>query len=188
MLPDDNIFVEKEIVVSEKIDGEGFSLYHDYLHARSINSKDHGSRHWLKNLHSHIKYLIPKGWKICGENMFACHSIFYNKLPSYFLVFGIFDENNNYLSWDDVVGYSKILDLVTVPVLYRGIWDIEKVKACFTGKSKFGKEQEGYVVRTAESFSFEKFNENTAKWVRENHVTTNGFWMNKPIIPNKLVS
>ena len=187
MLPDDNIFVGKEIVVTSKLDGECTGMTNTTCHARSLDSRDHPSRHWVKSLHGKIKYKIPKNFHLFGENVFAKHSIFYDKLPSYFLVFGIFDENNNYLSWDDVVEYSKMLDLITVPVLYRGIWDIEKVKFCFTGKSQFGEEQEGYVVRTAGSFPLEKFNENTGKYVRKSHVKTSKFWMNKPIVPNRLI-
>jgi hypothetical protein len=36
--------------------------------------------------------------------------------------------------------------------LYRGAWDEQAIKVCWNGKSVFSKEQEGYVVRNAESF------------------------------------
>lgn len=43
-------FEGKEVVVTEKMDGENTTMYRDYLHARSIDSKDHPSRHWIKNV------------------------------------------------------------------------------------------------------------------------------------------
>lgn len=82
-------FYNKKIVVTIKMDGESCTMYRDKIHARSIDSKNHPSRHWVKQFHSTIKYNIPKNWRICGENLFAKHSIFYNNLPSFFF-FGIF--------------------------------------------------------------------------------------------------
>ena len=162
------------------------SIYRDHMHARSIDSKDHISRHWIKNFVSSFQHEIPAGWRITAENLYAKHSIWYNGLPSYLFVFGIFNEKNVYLSWDEVKEYSQVLHLENVPVLYRGIWDDDKVKACFTGKSVFGdSEQEGYVVRLAKEFPFSKFAKCTAKFVRKSHVQTSDFWMTQPVVPNR---
>ena len=38
VLPSDDIFRGKPVVVTEKMDGENTTLYADYLHARSIDS------------------------------------------------------------------------------------------------------------------------------------------------------
>jgi len=137
LLPDIKGFVNKRIIVSEKIDGENTSIYGNHIHARSIDSKDHPSRHWVKNLHARIKHEIPDGWRICGENCFALHSIYYTELPSYFLVFGVYNEKNEYLNWDDTVEICNMLGLIHVPVLYDGIWGENEVKKCFTGKSVY---------------------------------------------------
>jgi hypothetical protein len=181
---DTNIFHGKNIVVTEKVDGENSTLTYTKVHARSIDSRDHPSRHWLKKLWSQI--LIPEGMRICGENMYAQHSIPYNQLPSYFLVFAIF-EADNCLSWDEITEWCDCIGLCHVPVLYRGLWDIEKVKACYTGQSKYGTIQEGYVVRTASEFPIDQFNLNVAKFVRKNHVQTNEHWMSQTVIPNNLL-
>ena len=85
-------FGGQEVIVSEKIDGENSNIHPNYFHARSIDGRNHISRTWIKNLHSKICYNIPEGWRICGENTYAKHSIYYSKLPSYFLVFAIFNE------------------------------------------------------------------------------------------------
>lgn len=186
ILQDTTHFNGIDVVVTEKIDGENTTIYGDGTsHARSLDSKSHSSRDWLRQLVGKIAHNIPVGFRICGENVYACHSIFYNALPSYFLVFSIYDQDTC-LSWDDTIAYAEMLELQTVPVIYRGSWDECKVKNCFTGKSVFGEEQEGYVVRTAQSFSSNNFAKNVAKMVRANHVITSSHWMNEEIKPNLL--
>ena len=208
-------FLGKEVVVSEKIDGENTSMMSDYIHARSLDSGDHLSRHWVKALHGTIKHQIPKGWRICGENMFALHSIYYTGLTSYFYVFAIFDENNTCLAWKDVEDFSDLLGLQTVPVLYKGIWDKDLVSKCYTQKSilkgwtpkkeikefkdfrrkifdgeeisSFADEsQEGYVCRIANAFDYSDYDKYVAKWVKKNHVQSSDNWMTEAVIPNKL--
>ncbi|MBT4140719.1 MAG: RNA ligase family protein [Candidatus Latescibacteria bacterium] len=93
-------FEGKEVIVTEKMDGENTTMYHDHIHARSTTSSPHPSRDWVKKLWSQIQFNIPKGLRVCGENVFAKHSIHYRALPSYFLVFAIFEENVC-LSWKE---------------------------------------------------------------------------------------
>ena len=100
-------FEGKEVVVTEKLDGENTTLYRNHIHARSLDSKDHASRHWVKMLHGTISFHIPEGWRICGENVYALHSIYYEQLTSYFYVFSIWNENNECLSWDETVEWAE---------------------------------------------------------------------------------
>ena len=90
-------FKGQRVIVTVKVDGENTNLYNDRVHARSIDSGDHVSRHWVKAFHAGVKYDIPNGWRICGENCYALHSIYYDRLPSYFLAFGIYNENKPFL-------------------------------------------------------------------------------------------
>ena len=182
-----NHFIGHEVVVSEKLDGECTGMTNDMCHARSLDSKDHPSRHWVKQLHSSIKKEIPEGWKIFGENLYAKHSIHYNNLPSYFLVFGIYNDKNICLSWDDTKEWCSLMDLHTVPELYRGIWDEEHIKSLWKGTSVFGGEGEGYVVRVVEAFSYDQFWGNVAKMVRQDHVQTDSHWMEQAVVKNLLV-
>lgn len=193
ILSDVKHFEGQEVVVSSKLDGENSSLYRDHIHARSLDSKHHPSRTWIKALHGQICQDIPIGWRITGENLFATHSIHYRNLESYFYVFGIYNDKNLCLSWDETVEWTTMLGLITVPVLYRGLWDEKAVKACWTGESVAspGDPQEGYVVRIAGSFPYEVqdeglFSKFTAKFVRENHVQTNSHWLEQAVKPNLL--
>jgi hypothetical protein len=177
-------FVDKTVVVTEKMDGENTSLYCDGIHARSLDSRYHESRAWVKALHGRIKHLIPVGWRICGENMFAVHSIEYDELPSYFLAFSVWDENNVCLGWDDTVSLCSELELATVPVIQTGkFWENDLRRL---GASLNPNKVEGYVVRNIQSFDYKSFAKNIAKYVRRNHVTTDEHWMNMPIQKNGL--
>lgn len=180
-------FINKEIIVTEKLDGENTSMYCNKIHARSIDSGYHPSRTWIKALHASVCYNIPKGFRICGENMQAKHAILYDNLPSYFFVFGIYNDSNVCLSWDETIALSNSLGLQTVPILYRGIWDEQKVQACFTARSVFGNSaQEGYVCRKVDEFSYNDFIYSVSKFVRLFHVAGNEHW-SKEYIPNKLI-
>ncbi|WP_145134569.1 RNA ligase family protein [Paenibacillus sp. Y412MC10] len=179
-------FVRKEVVITEKMDGENTTMYPDFIHARSLDSKDHPSRHYVKTLHGGIRYLIPEGYRLCGENVYAKHSLAYDALPGYFMLFSVWNEQNLCLSWDETVVWADRLGIPTVPLLYRGIWDEEAAKRCYTKKSCCGGEQEGYVVRLASSFPYEQFRQSLAKFVRNNHVQTDEHWLSRPVKPNGL--
>jgi hypothetical protein len=177
-------FENEDVVVTEKMDGENTTLYKDASHARSLDSKNHPSRNWVKQMHASIANDIPDGWRICGENVYAQHSISYKNLKSYFYVFSIWNENNECLSWDETEEWCKLLGLVHVPVLYRGKWDGK----LFSSKNpfKFDHDAEGYVIRKSGKFSFSEFSKSIAKFVRKNHVQTDTHWMELEVVPNKL--
>ncbi|MDO7907784.1 RNA ligase family protein [Paenibacillus sp. JX-17] len=179
-------FTGKDVVVTEKMDGENTTMYRDFIHARSLDSKDHPSRHPVKTIHGSIRYLIPEGYRLCGENVYAKHSIEYSDLPGYFMLFSVWNEQNVCLSWDETEEWAQRLGLVTVPVLYRGPWDEKALKACYTEKSTAGGVQEGYVVRNTAAFPYSEFRQNLAKFVRQNHVQTDEHWLSRPIEPNGL--
>ena len=82
------------------------TIYRDGSHARSLDSKNHVSRDWIKSLQSRIAFDIPDGWRLCGENLFARHSISYTNLDGYFYLFSIWDDSNNCLSWDDTTMWA----------------------------------------------------------------------------------
>jgi len=185
ILKDTNDFINKNIVLTEKMDGENTTIDSNHYHARSLDSSDHESQHWLKNELSKIQYLIPKGYRICGENLYAKHSIFYNKLYSYFMVFSIWN-GNVCLSWEHTKIMCEKLGLRTVPVRYEGKFNELELRNLNYPNSRCGLEAEGYVIRNYEEFLFEDFNKNVAKYVREGHVQTDKHWKNQKIIKNQI--
>ena len=175
-------FVGREVIVTEKLDGENTSLYADHIHARSIDSRHHPSRNWVKQLHGRIAHHIPDGWRICGENVYAKHSLFYDDLDSYFFLFSIWDEANACLDWDATLEWSDLLEVPTPPQLYRGTWDEETIRSLPINEHR----QEGYVVRLVDGYRYDDFQSSIAKWVRPGHVQTDQHWMHAAVVPNKL--
>lgn len=187
-LADTSNFDGKEVVVTIKMDGENTTMYNDYIHARSLDSNNHPSRNWVKNFHSQIMCDIPDGWRVCGENLYAKHSIHYNDLQSYFQVFSIWDENNVCLSFDDTREWCELMGLDFVPIIYKGRFDAEFIHNEFLRyQSKSNDEVEGYVVRLADSFEYGSFRDSIAKWVRPNHVQCHGHWTRDALVQNKRV-
>jgi ATP-dependent RNA circularization protein (DNA/RNA ligase family) len=184
VMKDTSIFKGRRVIVTEKMDGENTTMYSDYIHARSIDSGGHESRQWVKNYHAQFAYNIPQGWRFCGENLYAKHTLKYWELPSYFMLFGIWNDSNTCLNWDETIEYAGILDIETVPVLYDGIWDEELVLG-IAGRLDM-KRQEGYVVRLADSFPYGAFRKSVAKYVRAEHVGTGHHWMAQMVIKNEM--
>jgi hypothetical protein len=136
----------REVVITEKMDGENTTMYTDHLHARSLDSRHHPSRDWVKMFWGSINYLIPNGWRICGENVYARHSIAYDDLETYFYGFSIWDENNVALSWDDTLYYfEEMFNIRPVPTLFRGTFTEEAVLKVIDSLDPFT--QEGFVIR-----------------------------------------
>lgn len=103
-----------KLVLTEKLDGQNNCFNKHGVFARS---------HTAPTKHPWDKPLIER-WQlikrdlnnleIFGENMYGIHSIAYSKLESYFYVFAI-REDNQWLSWEEVKFYAKLLDFPVVP-------------------------------------------------------------------------
>jgi len=178
-------FEGQRVVVSAKMDGQNTTMYRDGLHARSVSSESHPSQSRVRGLHAAIAHEIPDGWRICGENLFARHSIHYRHLSSYFMVYSIWDEHNVALSWDATVEWCALLGLQTVPVLYDGQWDERVVRELYRPTLN-GDDCEGYVVRLAAAIPYGAFRRSVAKWVRADHVQTIHNWARQAVVPNHL--
>ena len=191
-LKDDSIFRGKNIVMTEKMDGENTTWYNDYYHARSLKSSNHESRNWAKGLWAQKSYLMDENMRICGENCYAVHSIKYRNLKSYFFMFSIWIENEC-LSWKDTEEYAGILGLETVPVIYRGPYSEEIVKSSFKEYDDARDNNvEGYVIRLEDSFTYGNFRNSMAKFVkpsfRQKVEDSEGHWLSKKIEANELAN
>jgi len=184
VLKSTDCFRGMDVVVTEKMDGENTTLYRNHTHARSLDSRHHPSRDWIKGFWGNIRYQIPYGLRICGENLYATHSIKYDNLYSYFYGFSIWNNENVCLSWEDTIEYFICLDIVSVPVLYKGIYDEKIIKELWNDSMQDA--SEGYVVRNIEAFKYDDFGKNVAKFVRPAHVTSDEHWMHQQMTVNVL--
>jgi hypothetical protein len=171
------------IVATFKMDGENTTLYRDGMHARSVSGTSKPWQSWMRNFHAGIAYEIPEGWRICGENLYAKHSIGYDSLPSYFLGFSIWN-GASCLPWDETLDWFELLGITPVPLLYRGVYDEFHLKQ--TARLLDTNKHEGYVIRPLGGFQHSDFRRVVGKYVRPNHVQTSHHWQQEVLTKNQL--
>lgn len=162
------------LVVTEKMDGSNYTMTRNYSYGRSVDAR---SNHWdsrVKQLWSSLSEHIPEGWRFSGENMYARKSVAYENLPGCFILFGIWDESDNLLSWESTIEWAELLELPLPRVLYHG--DEFNQATTAWGKILNDEISEGFVVRNARTFHADEFQNNVAKYVRSNHVRTSDDW------------
>jgi RNA ligase len=162
-------WLDGELVVTEKLDGGNLTFTRDEMYARSLDS---GTNPWEMTAHR-----IPDDWRVCGESMWARRSIAYHDLPGVFIVFGIWDETDTLLGWDDTVDWAQRLELPVVPVLYRG-GSLSEARAAWSQQRDAGA-SEGYVLRAAGRIPAAQFSHQVLKWVRAEHVRTEASWRHR---------
>jgi hypothetical protein len=188
---DYDFLVCKDLVVTVKMDGENCTMYNDHIHARSISSANHPSRDWVKQFHAGIKNDIEPGWRICGENLYAKHSIEYNDLESYFYGFSVW-QGTQCLGWDETMEWFKLLDINPVRCITEIPMELtfneDAVISVLEDCKQWCKanNHEGFVVRPRNGFAYKDFSDMVGKYVRANHVQTESHWMHSEIVPNNL--
>ena len=178
-------YIGQEIVITAKLDGENIHMNQKGCYARSDGNVT--TSPWSRNiwdpqegLYWKIKQYIGDDETIYGENLYGEHSIHYNKLTDYFHLFAV-NDGVNWYSWDDVKMMADIMNIPTVPELWRGrIYnenELQKLVEKYVHESEwYGDTREGVVVRRTDSFKIEDFYKYVCKWVRKDHVTTDEHW------------
>lgn len=169
-----NLQEASDLVVTEKMDGGNITLTRDHFFARSLDS---GTQLWdtqAKAIWAALRFDIPKGWRVSAESLYAARSVRYTDLPGPILVFGMWNDSNEMLAWDDIEEWSNLLGLPTAPVIYRG-GDYAKAISAWA-ETHDRETSEGFVVRNATAFHYDNFGTNVAKYVRANHVQTSAGW------------
>jgi hypothetical protein len=191
------------IVMTEKLDGENSCLNEFGVFSRSHATPCRDP--WTNHLWDRWELLKDKlkGLEFFGENLYAVHSIEYSGLESHFYIFAIREEDRWYF-WEEVEFYSQLVDIPTVPVLYKGsaaelkksdekhfegdatphdklkdfILSLVAMPSQLCDPRIYNTPKEGLVVRTARSFTVSEFSENVFKWVRPHHVQNEEHWRN----------
>jgi hypothetical protein len=170
-----------DIVISEKLDGENTGITRGGVFARSHAA--YTTSPWsieVRKLHQRIGRDLDEDVFLFGENMEGIHSLEYSNLKSYFYLFAVRD-GAIWIPWINVEEYAYLLDVPTVPILFKGQLQTEKelktlVESLVSKPSQLGGKIEGVVVRNAGMFHNDHFSENVMKWVRKGHVQTDEHW------------
>lgn len=191
----DSHFYDNEVVVTVKMDGENTSMYEDKLHARSIDSSFHESRSWVKGLWGSLQHTLGSSLRVCGENVYAKHTIEYNSLDTYFYGFSVWNQDTNIAyDWDTTLEFFKLLDITPVIEIYRGVYNATSIHVAYVNykhkQASQGQSVEGYVVRLASEFHYDDFPTSVNKFVEKKFKValdeSNKHWMTAQVVPNKL--
>lgn len=179
----------KEVVHTEKLDGENTCLNQHGVFARSHAAPTRNPwANFLKEKWSWLRHDLGE-LEIFGENVYAEHSIRYPNLESHFYVFAV-RLHEQWLSWEEVKFYAEMLDFPTVPeikfenptsleVIEKSVLEMVKESSAFGSEDVHTNElcsMEGLVTRNVEAFPVDQFKENVFKYVRPNHVKTDQHW------------
>jgi len=185
--------VGKPLIVTVKMDGSNALLVKEGVAARNASVATHRSFDMLKSIHAKVGHLIPEQVQVFGEWLYAKHSIHYTDklaLTSLYQVFAVYNRKTQlWLGWRDVEEWAARLGFETVPIVeFVREENFGKLVAKLqkNGEKLVAKGQEGFVVRSIYPFYYGQFQDNIAKYVRPNHVTTDVHWSRQPIQKNEV--
>jgi hypothetical protein len=185
-----NNLLDREIVITEKIDGENTSESEIGIFARSrIAPTKNPWSSWMKPKWEMIKNDLKSfDLELCGENMYAEHSILYSGINEHLYIFGARNTKHDvFLSWEETEYFAEMFDFKTVPVLFKGKmnsvidiknWSLNEIKTpSILNDSNFWiTPKEGFVYRIADEFPNDMFFNSVFKMVRKGHVKTDEHW------------
>ena len=218
----------KELVVEEKIDGANAALSFDACGELRLQSRGHflegGARErqfdlfktWALCHHRAFREALGTRYVMYGEWVYAKHTVFYDRLPHYFLEFDVLDrERELWLSTERRSELLSGLPVSSVPVLHTGPVGSRAELAALIRPSHYKSahwrasftqacEQGGYPAargwrETDDSHLAEglyvKWEDaervlGRAKYIRPSFLTSvldsGSHWMNRPLLPNRL--
>jgi hypothetical protein len=180
----------KTLVHTEKLDGENNCLSKYGVFARSHAAPT--TSPWTETLRQ-FWYQVKRDLgelEIFLENLYAVHSLEYQKLEHHFFVFAV-RQGDLWLSWEETKFYAAMLDLPTVPEIEvestptDPIAFEQKILRVVSGPGAFAPvdvhttkpaTMEGLVSRNTGAYHKEAFGRNVFKWVRKGHVKTSEHW------------
>ena len=190
---DPTIFLGKEVVITEKLDGGNTCLFHGEVYARSVAAPTTDG--WFDLVKKYHVWKTNDEWfnntAIYGEDLYGIHTLEYYPLAQdkTFYAFAARSAISDlwsskdivFHSWDTVTHCAKRLIVPTVPVVYRGEFEnVKEITEFFRDTlrtpSALGPEKEGFVMRIADAFSAEAFPQCVCKYVRKDHVQTDEHW------------
>lgn len=147
-------------------------------------------------------FKIPPYIQICGEWLYARHSIHYANPESctdqecddhgppvsdFFQVFGVYDNRFDiWLSWPEVEAWAEKIGAETVPVVEKRTFEYpDQVYEIYPEAQRLINDgHEGLVIRSKFPFHYDQFEDRLGKYVREDHVTTDEHWSRQEVVEN----
>lgn len=190
---DARAFLDHELLVEEKVDGEnlGLSMVDGRVMAQSRGSyielggmSFRGLDSWLRPRAARIGDELGEDLILFGEWCATRHSVPYDALPDWLLVFDVYDRRSGaFWSLEERDLLAESLQLAVVPHLARGRFDLGGLEALL-GESRIGHApMEGLVLRQLDN------PDNRAKLVRPDFVQAiDEHWRSQAVVPNRLAT
>jgi hypothetical protein len=216
------------LVVEEKLDGANAGLGFSESGELQLQSRGHyltgGGREkhfdlfkqWAHAHAAQLRDIVGHRYLVYGEWLYAKHTVFYDRLPSYFMEFDVYDrESQEFLSTERRREMFEGSPVSSVPVLRSATFDRLDELTSLVGRSLYktanwqqrlreaatarGVDIEQTVRQTDSSDEMEglyvKHEEHGRvvgryKWVRASFITavvdSESHWLSRPIVPNQL--
>lgn len=186
--------LKNELVIEEKLDGAnlGLSVAAGELLVQSrgsyVDLQGHhfrGLGNWLTGRRRALLDVLREGQTLFGEWCRDVHSVHYDALPDWLLVFDVFDAKRNlFLTVPDRDAVARLLGIPPVPMLGRGRFSRDDLVRLM-GRSRVGHEQmEGIILRCDGRNSLME----RAKLVRAGFVQSDAaHWRSRPRRQNRLL-
>ena len=188
-------FLRNELTVEEKVDGANLGISFDTegnvrFQNRGAYLSLPGTGQWKKL----SQWITPRSYALFesltdqyilfGEWCYAQHSVFYDRLPDWFLAFDIYDrEHHRFLSSARRDILLEKLHVFRVPVLARGLISFSEIKGLLSQSKLCNQPAEGVYLR-ADS---EDWLEKRAKLVRPAFIQSmENHWSRSTIKSNKI--
>ena len=184
VIQDVSLFLDADLVITEKLDGGNTALHQGNVYARSTTAPSVAPWFGMTKKH-HSWKLADSPAVLFGEDIYGLHSIEYDPVPEdkTFYAFALMDDirYTRFASWKETVEFAERLEIPTVPVLYEGDFRTEAdlydfVMNAHSEPSVLGGEREGIVIRWAWGIDYSVYSRYVAKSVRPNHVQTDEHW------------
>ena len=153
------IFLRHKLVVEEKVDGANLGISFD-REAR-VQCQNRGSylqyphtgqwkklSEWIDSKTDILFEKITDRYILFGEWCYAQHSVFYNRLPDWFLGFDVFDkESMKFLSSSRRDAIFRDIGISGIPIIAKGHFTLLELKKMLSFSRVSSKPAEGIYLR-----------------------------------------
>lgn len=188
--------LSNKIIIEEKIDGANLGISFDENGDLILQNRGKiltspmtgqwiGISNWINERVDCLFDTISNRFIIFGEWCFAKHSIYYDKLPDFFLGFDIFDKKEKiFLNRKDRNILFKKCKITPVPLVAIGRFTPAEIHNMIITSAFSSEISEGVYIKQENEKSVIK----RAKLVRENFIQNiEEHWSKKSIIKNKIL-
>lgn len=160
-----------KVVIEEKLDGANTGIIR---HKRGFHLQKRGSlvgqseheqfqffHAWSHSTAWERIMSLPVGYIVYGEWLRCIHTVYYDRLPDWFISFDVWD-GRKFLDRDDRDEFCEKYGFVNVPLVARGYFEVDEIPGLIPDHSAYGDFAEGVVIKKYHK----KRNFMKGKWLR----------------------